>query len=64
METRLGVAADEQLQSLAAPAGLSFIEFRLYDAYLEVTGADGKPAMWEEESCKKVSCARAMTPNP
>ena len=25
-----------------------------YDAYLEVTGADGKPAMWEEESCKKV----------
>ena len=35
-----------------------------YDAYLEVTGADGKPAMWEEESCKKVSGARAMTPNP
>ena len=33
-------------------------------AHLEVTGADGKPAMWEEESCKKVSGARAMTPNP
>jgi hypothetical protein len=26
-----------------------------YDSVLEVTGADGKPAMWEEESCKKVS---------
>jgi hypothetical protein len=25
-----------------------------YDSVLEVTGADGKPAMWEEESCKKV----------
>ena len=25
-----------------------------YDSELEVTGADGKPAMWEEESCKKV----------
>lgn len=35
-----------------------------YDSALEVTGADGKPAMWEEESCKKVSGARAMTPNP
>jgi hypothetical protein len=35
-----------------------------YDAYLEATGADGKPAMWEEESCKKVSGAKAMTPNP
>ncbi len=35
-----------------------------YDSALEMTGADGKPAMWEEESCKKVSGARAMTPNP
>jgi hypothetical protein len=35
-----------------------------YDSALEVTGADGKLAMWEEESCKKVSGARAMTPNP
>jgi hypothetical protein len=26
-----------------------------YDAYLEMTGTDGKPAMWEEESCKKIS---------
>jgi hypothetical protein len=25
-----------------------------YDSALEVTDADGKPAMWEEESCKKV----------
>jgi hypothetical protein len=35
-----------------------------YDADLEVTGTDAKPAMLEEESCKKVSRARAMTPNP
>jgi len=28
-----------------------------YDSALEVTGADGKPTMWEEESCKKVSGA-------
>ncbi len=35
-----------------------------FDAYLEMTGADGKTAMWEEESCKRVSGARAMTPNP
>jgi hypothetical protein len=34
-----------------------------YDAYLEVTGADAKPAMWEEESCKKVRGVRATTPN-
>jgi hypothetical protein len=34
-----------------------------YDSVLEVTGADGKPAMWEEESCKKVSGAIATTPN-
>ena len=34
-----------------------------YDSALEVTGADGKPAMWEEESCRKVSDARATTPN-
>jgi len=26
-----------------------------YDSVLEVTGADGKPAMREDESCKKVS---------
>jgi hypothetical protein len=32
-----------------------------YDSVLEVTGADGKPTQWEEESCKKVSSARAMT---
>ena len=25
-----------------------------YDSALEVTDVDGKPAMWEEESCKKV----------
>ena len=25
-----------------------------YDSALEVTGADGKPTQWEEESCKKV----------
>jgi hypothetical protein len=29
-----------------------------YDSALEVTGADGKPAMWEEESCKKVRVIR------
>ena len=34
-----------------------------YDSALEVTGADGKPAMWEEESCKKVRRHRTMTPN-
>lgn len=34
-----------------------------YDSALEVTGADGKPAMWEEESCKKVRGVAAMTPN-
>jgi hypothetical protein len=26
-----------------------------YDSALEVTSADSKPAMWEEESCRKVS---------
>lgn len=35
-----------------------------YDSVLEVTGTDGKPTQWEEESCTKVSGARAMTPNP
>jgi hypothetical protein len=35
-----------------------------YDAYLEMFGADGKPAMWEEESCKKVRGARTSTPIP
>ncbi|HKM79391.1 MAG TPA: hypothetical protein VJY15_00315 [Candidatus Acidoferrum sp.] len=35
-----------------------------YDSALEVIGADGKVAMWEEESCKKVSGARATTPYP
>jgi hypothetical protein len=35
-----------------------------YDSALEVTGAGGKLAMWEEESCKKVSGTRATTPNP
>ncbi len=35
-----------------------------YDSALEVTGADGKPMQWEEESCKKVSGARARTLNP
>ncbi len=34
-----------------------------YDAYLEMGGADGKPAMWEEENCQKVSGAKATTPN-
>src|SRR5271166_402083 len=29
-----------------------------YDSELEVTGADGKAAMWEEESCKKVRVIR------
>jgi len=29
-----------------------------YDSALEMTGADGKPAMWEEESCKKVRGVR------
>ena len=33
-----------------------------YDSVLEVTGADGKSAMWEEESCKKVKGVTAMTP--
>ena len=35
-----------------------------YDSALEVTGADGKSAMWEDENCKKVNGARATTPNP
>jgi len=33
-----------------------------YDSALEVTGAEGKPTQWEEESCKKVKGARAMAP--
>ncbi len=35
-----------------------------YDAYLEMFGADGKPAMWEEESCRRVSGAGGRTSNP
>jgi hypothetical protein len=35
-----------------------------YDSALEVTGADGKPTQWEEESCKKVKRVRAMLANP
>jgi hypothetical protein len=34
-----------------------------YDSALEVTGADGKPTMWEEESCKNVRGVTAMAPN-
>lgn len=34
-----------------------------YDSVLEVIGADGKPAMWEEESCKKVRGVKATTPS-
>jgi hypothetical protein len=34
-----------------------------YDSAIEVTGADSKPAMWEEESCKKVRGVRATKPN-
>ena len=34
-----------------------------YDSALKVTDADGNPAQWEEESCKKVSGARARTPH-
>jgi hypothetical protein len=34
-----------------------------YDSALEVTGVDGKPAQWEEESCKKVKGVSATTPN-
>lgn len=34
-----------------------------YESALEVTGTDGKPTQWEEESCKKVRGGRATTPN-
>jgi hypothetical protein len=34
-----------------------------YNSALEVTGADDKPAMWEEENCKKVRGVTAMKPN-
>ncbi|MGB8030456.1 MAG: hypothetical protein WCF30_12430 [Terracidiphilus sp.] len=35
-----------------------------YDTALNVTGADGNPVQWEEESCRKVNGARATTHYP
>ena len=35
-----------------------------YDSALSVIDADGNPMRWEEESCRKVSGARAMKHNP
>ncbi len=35
-----------------------------YDSALSVTGADGNPVQWEEESCRKVSGAGATTHHP
>jgi hypothetical protein len=34
-----------------------------YDAYLEMGGTDGKPAMWEEENCKKARGVNTTTPS-
>jgi len=34
-----------------------------YNSALEVFDGDGKPAMWEEESCKRIKRVRATTPN-
>ncbi len=51
-------------QKLPVQHSLTKKDDAAYDAYLEMFGADGKPAMWEEESCKKVSGAGSSTPNP
>jgi len=51
-------------QKLAVRHSLTKKGDAAYDAYLEMIGRDGKPVMWEEESCKKVRGARVSAQIP